>query len=65
MKHFGSIEKLSETSPEEISAVENFGDILANNIFTAFLAKSAEHITFGLGVDGFGGFFPIYFFKFF
>lgn len=26
-----------------------------------FLAKSAEHITFGLGVDGFGGFFPIYF----
>lgn len=34
MKHFGSIEKLSETSPEEISAVENFGDILANNIFT-------------------------------
>ena len=35
MKHFGSIEKLSETSTEEISAVENFGDILANNIFTA------------------------------
>ena len=35
MKHFGSIEKLSETLPEEISAVENFGDILANNIFTA------------------------------
>lgn len=35
MKHFGSIEKLSETSREEISAVENFGDILANNIFTA------------------------------
>ena len=35
MKHFGSIEKLSEASPEEISAVENFGDILANNIFTA------------------------------
>lgn len=35
MKHFGSIEKLSETSPEEISAVENFGDILANNIFTS------------------------------
>lgn len=35
MKHFGSIEKLSKTSPEEISAVENFGDILANNIFTA------------------------------
>lgn len=35
MKHFGSIEKLSETSPKEISAVENFGDILANNIFTA------------------------------
>lgn len=35
MKHFGSIEKLSETSPEEISAVENFGDILAYNIFTA------------------------------
>ena len=35
MKHFGSIEKLSVTSPEEISAVENFGDILANNIFTA------------------------------
>lgn len=35
MTHFGSIEKLSETSPEEISAVENFGDILANNIFTA------------------------------
>lgn len=35
MKHFGSIEKLSETSPEKISAVENFGDILANNIFTA------------------------------
>lgn len=35
MKHFGSIEKLSETSPEEISALENFGDILANNIFTA------------------------------
>lgn len=35
MKRFGSIEKLSETSPEEISAVENFGDILANNIFTA------------------------------
>lgn len=35
MKHFGSIEKLSETSPEEISAVENFGDILAINIFTA------------------------------
>lgn len=35
MKHFGSIEKLSETSSEEISAVENFGDILANNIFTA------------------------------
>lgn len=35
MKHFGSIEKLSETSAEEISAVENFGDILANNIFTA------------------------------
>lgn len=35
MKHFGSIEKLSGTSPEEISAVENFGDILANNIFTA------------------------------
>lgn len=35
MKHFGSIEKLSETSYEEISAVENFGDILANNIFTA------------------------------
>lgn len=35
MKHFGCIEKLSETSPEEISAVENFGDILANNIFTA------------------------------
>lgn len=35
MKHFGSIEKLSETPPEEISAVENFGDILANNIFTA------------------------------
>ena len=35
MKHFGSIEKLSETSPEEISAVENFCDILANNIFTA------------------------------
>lgn len=35
MKHFGSIEKLSETSPEEISTVENFGDILANNIFTA------------------------------
>lgn len=35
MKHFGSIEKLSETSPEEISAVENFGDILANNIFIA------------------------------
>lgn len=35
MKHFGSIEKLSETSPEEISAVENFGDILANNIFAA------------------------------
>lgn len=35
MEHFGSIEKLSETSPEEISAVENFGDILANNIFTA------------------------------
>lgn len=35
MKHFGSIEKLSETSPEEISVVENFGDILANNIFTA------------------------------
>lgn len=34
MKHFGSIEKLSETSPEEISTVENFGDILANNIFT-------------------------------
>lgn len=34
MKHFGSIEKLSETSSEEISAVENFGDILANNIFT-------------------------------
>lgn len=35
MKHFGSIEKLSETSSEEIYAVENFGDILANNIFTA------------------------------
>ena len=35
MKHFGSIEKLSETSAEKISAVENFGDILANNIFTA------------------------------
>lgn len=35
MKHFGSIEKLLETSSEEISAVENFGDILANNIFTA------------------------------
>lgn len=35
MKHFGSIEKLSETSSEEISAVENFSDILANNIFTA------------------------------
>lgn len=35
MMHFGSIEKLSETLPEEISAVENFGDILANNIFTA------------------------------
>lgn len=35
MKHFVSIEKLSETSAEEISAVENFGDILANNIFTA------------------------------
>lgn len=35
MKDFGSIEKLSETLPEEISAVENFGDILANNIFTA------------------------------
>lgn len=35
MKHFGSIEMLSETAPEEISAVENFGDILANNIFTA------------------------------
>ena len=28
-----------------------------------FLAKSAEHITFGLGVDGFGGFLPIYFFS--
>lgn len=35
MKHFGSIEKLSETPSEEISAVENFGDILANNIYTA------------------------------
>lgn len=35
MKHFGSIEKLSETSAEEISAVENFGDILASNIYTA------------------------------
>lgn len=42
MKHFGSIEKLSETSPEEISAVENFGDILANNIFTAL---HEPHIT--------------------
>lgn len=35
MKHFGSIEKLSETSAEEISTVENFGDILASNIYTA------------------------------
>lgn len=35
MKHFGSIEKLSETSAEEISAVENFGDILASNIYKA------------------------------
>lgn len=42
MKHFGSIEKLSETSSEEISAVENFGDILANNIFTAL---HEPHIT--------------------
>lgn len=35
MKHFGSIEALAATSAEEISAVENFGDILANNIHTA------------------------------
>lgn len=35
MKHFGSIEKLSQTPAEEISSVENFGDILANNIYTA------------------------------
>lgn len=35
MKHFGSIEKLSETPMEDISAVENFGDVLANNIYTA------------------------------
>lgn len=35
MKHFGSIETLSETPAEDISAVENFGDILANNIYTA------------------------------
>lgn len=35
MKHFGSIEALAATSAEEISAVENFGDILANNIYTA------------------------------
>lgn len=45
MKHFGSIEKLSETSSEEISAVENFGDILANNIFTALHEPHmTEHI---------------------
>lgn len=35
MKHFGSIEALADTSAEEISAVENFGDILANNIYTS------------------------------
>ena len=35
MKHFGSIETIAATSAEEISAVENFGDILANNIYTA------------------------------
>lgn len=35
MKHFGSIEALAATSAQEISAVENFGDILANNIYTA------------------------------
>ena len=35
MKHFGSIAALAATSAEEISAVENFGDILANNIYTA------------------------------
>lgn len=35
MKHFGSIEALAATSAEEISAVENFGDILANNIYTS------------------------------
>lgn len=35
MKHFGSIEALAATSAEDISTVENFGDILANNIYTS------------------------------
>lgn len=30
-----------------------------------FFVKSVEYIIFGFGVDGFGGFFLIYFFKFF
>ncbi len=35
LEHFGSIEKLMEAQRDEISAIENFGDVLADNVYTA------------------------------
>ena len=35
LQHFGSIEKLAEADREEISAIEGFGDILADSVYHA------------------------------
>ncbi len=35
LEHFGSIEKLMEAQKDEISAIENFGEVLAENVYTA------------------------------
>ena len=33
LEHFGSIERLMQADKDEISAIENFGDILAENVY--------------------------------
>ncbi len=33
LEHFGSIERLMQAQKDEISAIENFGDILAENVY--------------------------------
>lgn len=51
-ERFGSIQRIMEATVEEVSAIDGFGDIMAENVVKAFSEKHMRDIVFRL--EGFG-----------